>query len=389
MNLLQHHLGLPPCAEMEPRLSSLANSTRAWYRKHGTPWEQSTWSDIRSIEGDSVWLADGVELRSPRLARGFEDAEAHAVVVAAFSAGARVDGEIDRRWKDDRPDKAMFLHAYAVAVCEHLRANAATRLRQSSGFTVLPHYSPGYEGWPLSEQATLFSLVSGSPLAGWESAGGAEHGPLRVLPSGGLWPARSTIAAFGITQRKNVDVCLEDFWCDQRLPSAAHGGRPPTGDGRGADYTFPERALSKWSRERLSIAKQPGGRLDARFRFDGTTCSSLGMPLAFNFDVELAVDECVDKAAGGYRVVTCRCEPAEGDTGHRAMCASRSQPRSFLTSLRAVGELLRGRLLEEAIRWSPAGSPGGCMCLRSDQNHKWSMVFQTLHYKLVGSSNER
>ena len=86
MDLFQRHLGLPPCAELEPMMASLANSTRQWYLKHGTPWKHATLRDIRSIQGDSVWLADGVELKSPRLARGFEEVEAHAVVVAAFRA---------------------------------------------------------------------------------------------------------------------------------------------------------------------------------------------------------------------------------------------------------------------------------------------------------------
>jgi len=380
MELFQRHLGLPPCAEMEPMVSSLANSTREWYRKHGTPWTNATWRDIGSIQGDSVWLASGVEVKSPRLARGLEEVEARAVVVAAFSAGARVDEEIDRRWKEDRPDEAMFLHAYAVTVCEHLRASGATRLRDQlgpSGITVLPHYSPGYEGWPLSEQAALFSVLSGSVSSGID-----DRCPLRVLPSGGLRPARSTLAAFGITRRQNLDSPLEDFWCDQRLPSATNGGKSETGESKTRHYSFPERALSKWSRERLTITEQPRGRLDARFRFDGTTCSSLGRPLALDFDVELRVD-----GAGGYRVITCTCGPAEGDTGHQAMCAFRARPGSFLASLRAA-PALRGRLLVEAVRWSPAASPGGCMCLRSDQNHKWAMVFQTLHYKLAGSSAE-
>ena len=350
-------------------MASLASNARQWYQRHGTPWIHTTWRKIRNIQGDSVWLSDGTELKSPRLARGLEEVEAHTVVVGTFSAGAQVDEEIDRRWKEDRPDESLFLHAYAVAICEHLRASGARWLRDQvgkSGSTVLPHYSPGYEGWALSEQAALFSVCHE-----------AEGSPIRVLPSGGLSPTRSTLAAFGITRQRIPGGNLKNFWNHQRLPSVANGRKLGTGESKTRHYSFPERALSKWSLERLSLTQHPGGRLDARFRFDGTTCSSLGRPFALNFDVELRAD-----GAEGYRIIACTCEPVEGDTGHQAMCASRTRPGSFLNTLRAA-PTLRGRLLEEAAHWSPTASPGACMCLRSDQNHKWSMVFQTLHHRLA------
>ena len=193
---------------------------------------------------------------------------------------------------------------------------------------------------------------------------------------------RSTLAAFGVTRQQNLGARLEDFWCGPNLTAVTDGGKSDTGASKTRHYSFPERALSKWSRERLSLTGQTGERLDARFRFDGTTCSSLGSPLALNFDVELSVE-----GSGTYRVTACRCTPADGDTGHEAMCAFRARPGSFLTSLRGV-PALRGQLLEEAALWRPTVSPGGCLCLRSDQNHKWSMVFQTLHYRLAGPSGE-
>ena len=186
--LFHRHLGLPRGTEPDPATASLADAARDWYREHGDPWAHVSIREIRSIEGDRV-LLEGDILTSAVLADGFRAADARQLAMGGVSAGAAVDREIDARFQSDRPDEAMILNAFAVAVAEHLRARQGRRLRRQftkSNRTVLPHYSPGYDGWELDDQATLFAALE-------------EQGPLRLLPSGGLRPARSALAVFGIT----------------------------------------------------------------------------------------------------------------------------------------------------------------------------------------------
>ena len=52
------------------------------------------------------------------------------------------------------------------------------------------------------------------------------------------------------------------------------------------------------------------GSLDAVFRYDGTTCTNMGRPLAFHYNVKLG------PRAEGYPIREQRCAPAAGDTGH-------------------------------------------------------------------------
>ena len=147
-----------------------------------------------------------------------QDAHAHALVVVAISAGPEVDAEIDRLWKDGRPDEAMFLNAYAIAATENLRQLETSRLAglaERQGFAVLPHYSPGYEGWELADQRTLYEIIVAPDASPCELPG-----CLDLLPSGALRPTKSTLAAFGITLSSLLGVTsgaaagglLQDYW---------------------------------------------------------------------------------------------------------------------------------------------------------------------------------
>ena len=210
MDLFRRHIGLPPCADMDQALTALANKSRQWYRKHGQPWSHACSRNILNIDRDAVILENGYTLRSSVLAQGFKEAGAHAVAIVAVSAGARVDEEIDRLWKEERPDEAMFLAAYAAAVAEDLRARAAAHLGDRlsrEGLATLPHYSPGYDGWDLSDQAVLFTALD-------------DSSPLELLPSGGLRPKRSALAAYGITRRQDQ---YDGFWFHRHVPSPRQG----------------------------------------------------------------------------------------------------------------------------------------------------------------------
>lgn len=364
MSLFRRHLGLPACAEFDERLAALADRARDWYRTHGTPWTSAQRVGIRRIDGDVIFLDEGPELRSSMLAEGLARAAAEALVVVAATAGELVDRRVDELWKDERPDEAMFLSAYAIAVVEHLRWQAGDHLRRSydsRGMTVLPHYSPGYEGWDLADQEKLFRIVCGDPLKATR--------PLRLLSSGGLWPAKSMIAAYGITADTGLGDRVDGFWTRRAVDSDSDGSEA-------ASYGFPEKTLERWRSQRLRITAQPGGELLAKFRFDGSTCSNMGVALAFDYEVRLTRD-----GNSGYRIVRCSCRPAEGHEGYRSMCAVLDNPERHMASLESYQPFV-GRSLHEVLTWRASVSPAGCLCTRASQDHKWRIVLQTIHYAL-------
>ncbi len=355
-DLLRRHLGLPPGAALESGLRALIALARERYIGCGSAWAGISLREIAEVRGDEVRLVSGPLLASPVLAEGIRASGGHALAVAAVTAGRAVDEEIDRLWRSDLPDESLFLHAYAVAAVEHLRSSAARLLAghlERSGEFVLPHSSPGYEGWDLSGQASLLALISG-PV------------PIRVLPSGGLAPLRSAVAAHGITRAAPPESPI--LW-----PRAAGETAGPAAASR--ERPFPERALARWSSERLRITPRGDGRVEATFRFDGTTCSSLGMPVAFDYRVTLT------RGAGRFAVEACSSAPAEGDEGHRAMCSYRSDPARLLADLGKPPPFLGLGLAEAAATCRDAPS-SGCLCLPGFRTHKWKMVLETIRYAL-------
>ena len=363
MALFRRHMGLPACAELDERLEALFDQAKTWFLQHGEPWTEARQVSIQRIVGDLIHLEDQQQLRSALLAKGLANLEAHALIVVAVSAGKAVDAEISALWKRGHVDEAMFLNAYAIATVEHLRWQAGDLLRKSlaaAETTVLPHYSPGYDGWDLADQARLFRLFLGQDEASLL--------PLELLPSGGLVPSKATLAAFGITHRTDFDENLDEYWSCRVAPSSTV--RPSS------SYAFPEKALAKWSDKRLKVTAQPDNELLARFRFDGSTCTNMGVPLAFDYEVRLKRE-----AAGRHRILSSSCEPAEEHTGYQSMCAYLDKPDRFMTQLQAHQPLV-GQILSSSLTWQSPSSPAGCLCTRASQDHKWRIVLQTLHFAL-------
>ena len=54
-----------------------------------------------------------------------------------------------------------------------------------------------------------------------------------------------------------------------------------------AEYSVNRRALSRWANERLSMNMNEDGSFEALFRYDGTTCTNMGRPLTFNYNLKL------------------------------------------------------------------------------------------------------
>jgi hypothetical protein len=364
-SLFRRHLGLPACAELDERLTELAGQARGWYKENGSPWNDARQIGIHQIRGDVTVLESGAELHSVLLADGLARANAHSLVVVAATAGATVDRRIDELWRSDLPDEAMYLNAYAIAVVEHLRRQSSDHLRQIAhcqGVALLPHYSPGYEGWDLSDQEDVVRLV----LSGTADSAA----PMRVLPSGGLWPSKSIVAVYGVAERIDVVEHPNDYW-SRRSDATPVENRSTT------EYAFSEKALSLWTRKRLQLKFQPNHKLAARFRFEGSTCNNLGVPLIFDYHVGLERD-----ADNGYRITRCSCRPADVDIGCGSMCAYLDNPIEYMAQMESY-KPLAGLSLSDALNWNPSVSQAGCLCTRASQDHKWRIVLQTIHYALT------
>src|SRR5690606_16307948 len=80
-------------------------------------------------------------------------------------------------------------------------------------------------------------------------------------------------------------------------------------------YSVNARALQRWATERVTLDARPDGSVAAGFRFDGTTCSNMGVPLSFEYALTLV------PAVEGYVIREAECRPAADDDGYRSMCA--------------------------------------------------------------------
>jgi hypothetical protein len=244
---------------------------------------------------------------------------------------------------------------------------------------VLPHYSPGYPGWDIADQARLLSLIGGDALP-FE---------LEVFESGMLRPKKSLLAVFGVTRHTErvrrlsglvpCENCSYAGCQFRRAPyRRADGARAAHRIAAGraaATYVTNTRALRRWAAERLTLTTNGHGLIEALFRYDGTTCSNMGRPLAFHYRVTLG------PRAEGYPIREQMCTPAPGDDGHQAMCEFIRRGDRLLEAIEQEKPLL-GRRLDDVLSWTrPAAGPG-CYCERDARIHKWGLVLETIHYAL-------
>jgi hypothetical protein len=143
-----------------------------------------------------------------------------------------------------------------------------------------------------------------------------------------------------------------------------------------AQYTVNRKALQRWSEERLAMRPCPDGSIDAEFRYDGTTCTNMGRPLAFVYNVKLGPQ------AEGYPILEQSCGPVPGDTGYTAMCKYVADPESLMAEIDSERPLI-GQRLNSILAWRREPNAAGCYCEASSRNHKWGLVLETIHYSLV------
>jgi hypothetical protein len=401
-------LGYPSDHELTGRSRELADWARQWYNEHGRPWTYVRQADGLSTTDEHVHI-DGVVFSSKRLHSQMAHVMADNAVLVAVSAGKQCEEKAQQLWQEEKPDEYFFLEIYGSAVTEHLIATASFRICEwadQQQLAVLPHYSPGYSGWDISDQKRIFDLIRQKRRLEFPEE-------IQVLDTGMLQPKKSLLAVFGITSHLDrvrrpaklipcENCCLPS--CQYRrvpykryLPQIEDVRRLQDGMNldrakkvkskavldSNAKYSTNVRALQKWSQERLELKIMNDRSVEARFRYEGTTCTNLGRPLEFEYHVKLSPSE------DDYRIVDASCAPAFGDTGHIFMCEYLTNSEELMASIAGEKPLL-GRPLNDVLTWERTQDPSGCYCARDSRDHKWGLVFEVLHYALVqyeGSKN--
>ena len=143
-----------------------------------------------------------------------------------------------------------------------------------------------------------------------------------------------------------------------------------------ARYSVNRKALARWAEERLSMRVDGDGAVDAVFRYEGTTCTNMGRPLAFDYHVQLG------PRGESYPIREQRCAPVPGDTGHTYMCAYLADAETLMAAIDREKPLL-GQRLGAVLAWHPPLSAAGCFCEAASRERKWALVLETIHYALV------
>jgi hypothetical protein len=380
-------LGFPRGWVLEGRARELADWAQDWYAQHGTPWIYAKQAEHFEIGGDTINI-DGVQFSSQRLINTLQEAEAHGIILVGVGAGPEAEEEAQRRWADEKPDEYFFLEVYASAVVEHLTALAGAQLcdwAEQRGMVVLPHYSPGYPEWDVSEQPRFLELLKKTRSKPLPSK-------IEVLGSGMLRPKKALLAAFGVTHhRDRLEQLSTLVPCERcsfgpcqyrrapyrkspRNPEKLIQARTFVLD-RNAQYRTNRKALERWSKERLALHDQPDGSVEAVFRYDGTTCTNMGRPLAFVYRVKLG------SRSASYPILEQQCSPAPGDDGYTYMCRFLDSSDVLMKAIETE-KPLNGEPLNAILEWKREPSAAGCYCEASSRVHKWGIVFETIHYAL-------
>jgi hypothetical protein len=394
-------LGYPRDWVLRDRARELVESTREWYAAHGRPWVYARQVGALRIHANGGIEIDDTMFESARLSNTLRDAEADSAIVVAAGAGPEIEEHAHRLWREEKPDEYFFLEVYGSAVVEHLITVTGAKLcawAEAQQMAVLPHYSPGYPEWSIDEQARLLDVINRGRRQ--------ERVPVDVLESGMLRPKKSLLAVFGLTRRMDRVNRLTDLvpcqncsftpcqyrrapyrraplGADRELAALSGGeteieSASPVSLERNAKYSVNAKALERWRNERLSLAPRADGGVDATFRYDGTTCTNMGRPLAFRYQVTLGPRE------EGFPIRDQHCGPIDGDTGHQYMCRYLSNREQLLATIDRE-QPLHGQPLNDVLTWTRSPHAAGCYCEPDSREHKWGLVLETIHYALAKS----
>ena len=190
----QRLLGYPKNRPLEGRARELADEAHAWFAKNGRPWICAQEISSLELKSESARIG-GIEFSSKRLREILSEAGAHSLLLVAVSAGKECEEHARAMWNDGKPDEYFFVESYGSAVVEQLITVASSHIcawADENQMAALPHFSPGYSGWDISEQLPLWDLFQ-------KDLGGVFPGALEVLDSGMLRPKKSLLAVIGLT----------------------------------------------------------------------------------------------------------------------------------------------------------------------------------------------
>ena len=188
-------LGFPKSYSIQGRVRELADAARQWYAENGRPWFYAWQINALELANGKLRIG-GTEFSSRRLHNQFTEAQADSAVLVAVSAGRECEEHAQQLWRESKPDEYFFLEIFGSAVVEHLVTIASGHIcgwADQNGGAVLPHYSPGYSGWDISDQIGLWNLIRQN---------GARYldGKLEVLETGMLRPKKSQLTVLGVTR---------------------------------------------------------------------------------------------------------------------------------------------------------------------------------------------
>jgi hypothetical protein len=396
-------LGLPADYKLEGKILELAEWAKQWYKENGQPWIYAVRSDKINISNEKLFI-DNIEFSSHRFREQLTSAAASGVIITAVSAGIECEQKAHQLWQEGKPDEYFFLEVYGSVVVEYLITTAGFRFcawADGNNFAVLPHYSPGYPGWNAEDQYPLYNLIR-------QNKKDELPGELNILESGMLSPKKSLLAVFGITKEtdrvKNIRELIPCencslHSCNYRRASFRYAHtqiedvrklQPDRNElyvnkqvvnkqtilNPNGNYKVNKKTLQKWADERLDINILHDDSVEARFRYEGTTCSNMGHKLEFEYLIKLS------PPAQGYRIIDLQCSPAADDEGHSKMCEYLVDPEALMNSIGSEKPLLN-RQLNEVLNWERSFSPEGCYCNYESREHKWGLVLEALHFKLA------
>ena len=367
-----------------------ANAARDWFTSHAKPFSAAVVLEIEDVITDTVILKNGPTLESAKLAHDLTETGCDALYILAVSSGDAVDTEIATRWTENRPDEAFTLNAFAAAATEALVTTEGARLcalSEEGGRTLLPHFSPGYDGWEIQQQLLLLSTLK-------------EHVPelpLQALESGQVLPQKSLITVFGATRHKDrispaqvpcTRCSLPD--CHLRRekfqglsdhnPAKMNSGntavRTRLRFTDSPQYAFSRKALTRWSTNALSLSEPEAGTRQATFTYNGSTCSDGGIPLTVRLHVTLTPNE------DDFTITEMSCVGDLESPGFTQMCSYLTSAGGITKKIDDFKPLLH-HPLSDALKWDPERNPAGCLCSQANRNHKWLIALQTIHFALA------
>jgi len=186
-------LGFPPDHEPGERARELMDWARTWYRENGKPWVYARSAKKIALNDGQVRI-ERETFSSKRLRHQLVHVEGESAILVAVSAGGELEEQARQLWEEGKPDEYFFLEIFGSALVEHLITFAAFRFCEwgdREGVAILPHDSPGYPGWEISEQSRLLDILRGE---------NEIPGKLQALESGMLRPKKSLLGVFGVTR---------------------------------------------------------------------------------------------------------------------------------------------------------------------------------------------